>query len=141
LTPARLKQVMRTYLVPERLTVVSSNPTASAQTAGGANSRQASSLDFEEIALPNGARLLLPPNRNLPSLHFRLAFAGGPMSEPAGRRGANALTAARWSKGTARRSAEEVARAIEAVGGSLHAFAANNSFGLSAEVLPGDAAL
>lgn len=141
LTPARLKQVMRTYLVPEKLTVVSSNPTAAAASVGGPASREAASLDFEEIALPNGARLLLQPNRNLPSLHFRLAFAGGPMFEPAGRRGANALLATLLAKDTARRSAEEVARAIEAVGGSFHEFSGNNSFGLSAEVLPGDAAL
>ena len=32
-------------------------------------------------------------------------------------------------------------RAIEAVGGSFHEFSGNNSYGLTAEVLPGDAAL
>ncbi len=141
LTPAKLKQVMRTYLVPDKLTVVSSNPASAAATAEGAGSREATSLDFEEIRLPNGARLLLQPNRNLPNLHFRLAFGGGPMFEPAGRRGANALLAALQAKDTARRSAEEVARAIEAVGGSFHEFSGNNSYGLTAEVLPGDAAL
>lgn len=141
LTPAKLRQVMRTYLVPEKLTVVSSNPTGAATTSGGTGSREAASLDFEELRLPNGARLLLQPNRNLPNLHFRLAFAGGPMFEPAGRRGATALLATLLAKDTARRSAEEVARAIEAVGGSFHEFSGNNSYGLTAEVLPGDAAL
>ena len=33
--------------------------------------------------LPNGVRLLLQPNHALPNLHFRLAFAGGSMFEPA----------------------------------------------------------
>ncbi|MFZ5493780.1 MAG: M16 family metallopeptidase [Verrucomicrobiota bacterium] len=141
LTPARLRQVMRAYLVPARLTVVSSNPAGAATTTGGPATRAASSLDFEEIKLPNGARLLLQPNRNLPNLHCRLAFAGGPMAEPAGRRGANSLLATLLTKDTARRSAEEVAEAIEAVGGSFHEFSGNNSFGLAAEVLPGDAAL
>jgi len=138
LTPAKLKKVMRTYLVPEKLTVVSSNPTASAPAVGGPGSRAASSLDFEEISLPNGARLLLQPNHHLPNLHLRLAFAGGAMVEPAGRRGLNALLATLLAKDTTRRSAEEVARAIETVGGSFHEFSGNNSFGLSAEVLPGD---
>ena len=141
LTPARLKQVMTKYLVPETLTVVSSNPVAAAAAAGPAVRSSAASLDFEEIALPNGARLLLQPNHALPNLHFRLAFAGGPMFEPAGRRGLNALVATLLAKDTARRSAEEVARAIEAVGGSFHEFSGNNSFGLTAEVLPGDAGL
>jgi zinc protease len=138
LTPAKLKQVMRTYLVPEKLTVVSSNPVAAAPVAGGPGARAASSLDFEEIMLPNGARLLLQPDHHLPSVHLRLAFAGGAMFEPADRRGLNALMASLLTKDTARRSAEEVARAIEAVGGSFQEFSGNNSFGLSAEVLPAD---
>ncbi len=92
LTPADLKRVLRTYLVPERLTVVSSNPKAAATGLGpGAGGHRGTSLDFEDVKLPNGARLLLQPNKNLPNLHLRLAFAGGPMFEAAGRRGVNSL--------------------------------------------------
>ncbi len=141
LTPADLKRVLRTYLVPERLTVVSSNPTASAASAAVSAPAARSSLDFQEIKLANGARLLLQPNRQLPNLHLRLAFAGGPLYEPAGRRGVNALLATLLTKDTARRSAEEVAGAIEAAGGTFSEFAGNNSFGLAAEVLPSDAGL
>jgi len=71
----------------------------------------------------------------------RLAFAGGALFEPADRRGVNALLSTLLTKDTAKRSAEEVARAIEQVGGSFSDFSGNNSFGLAAEVLPGDAAL
>ena len=141
LTPASLQRAMRTYLVPDRLTVVSSNPTGSAPKDTGPAAGAATSLDFEEIRLPNGARLLLQPNRQLPNLHLRLAFAGGPMFEPAGRRGLAALMATLLAKDTARRSAEQVAQTIEEVGGSFSEFAGNNSFGLAAEVLPGDAGL
>jgi zinc protease len=142
LTSADLKRVLETYLVPDRLTVVSSNPAGSAAPAplnlgeGGAGS-----LDFEVIELPNGARLLLQPNRQLPNLHFKLAFAGGPLFEPAEKRGLNALLSTLLTKDTTKRTAEEVARAIEEVGGSFSDFSGNNSFGLSAEVLPGDADL
>ena len=139
LTPASLRRVMQTYLVPEHLTVVSSNPATAAepvaQSRAGAGE---SSLDFSELTLPNGARLLLQPNRQLPNVHLRLAFAGGPMFEPAGRRGLTAMMSTLLAKDTTRRSAEEVARAIEEVGGSFSDFAGNNSFGLAAEVLPGD---
>ena len=41
-------------------------------------------------------------------------------------------------KGTKTRSAEQIAREIESVGGSLDSFGGNNSFGVSAEVLSGD---
>ncbi len=141
LTPAKLKQAMVKYLVPERLTVVSSNPKASEAKPVLHSLGEEGSLDFEEIALPNGSRLLLQVNHALPNLHFRLAFAGGPMAEPAGRRGLNGLAATLLAKDTTRRSAEEVARVIEAAGGSFHEFSGNNSFGLTAEVLPGDADL
>jgi len=138
LTPAKLKKVMRTYLVPEKLTVVSSNPKAG-ETAPVVHSiGEGGSLDFSELTLPNGARLLLQPNHHLPNVHLRLAFAGGAMFEPPARRGLNALLAALLAKDTTRRSAEEVARAIETVGGSFNEFSGNNSFGLAAEVLAGD---
>ncbi len=139
LTPASLQKAMRTYLVTEKLTVVSSNP-ASAAAAPDARGlgEGASSLDFEEIALPNGARLLLQPNRHLPNLHLRLALAGGPVFEPANRRGLTSLMATLLAKDTAKRSAEDVARAIEEAGGVFEDFSGNNSFGLMAEVLPGD---
>ncbi len=141
LTPADVRRAARTYLVPEKLTVVSSNPQSLAGKAAVAPAAGAASLDFEEIKLPNGARLLLQPNKQLPNLHLRLAFAGGPLFEAAGQRGANALLATMLAKDTTRRSAEEVARAIEQVGGAFGEFSGNNSFGLSAEVLPGDADL
>jgi zinc protease len=141
LTPASLQRVMRTYLVPEKLTVVSSNPVGVADKGGGPASRPAASLDFSELTLPNGAKLLLQPNKQLPNLHLRLALAGGPMFEPADRRGLTNLMATLLSMDTTKRSAEEVARAIEAVGGIFEDYSGNNSFGLMAEVLPGDADL
>jgi zinc protease len=85
--------------------------------------------------------LLLQPNKHLPNLHLRLAFAGGPLFEPADKRGLTALLATLLVKDTQRRTAEEVARAIEGVGGSFHEFSGNNSFGLTAEVLPSDITL
>jgi len=141
LTPASLRRMMRTYLVPGKLTVVSSNPAGAAGNATGPAARPAPSLDFEELTLPNGARLLLQPNKQLPNLHLRLALAGGPMFEPADRRGLTNLMSTLLAKDTAKRSAEEVARAIEEVGGAFEDFSGNNSFGLMAEVLPGDADL
>src|SRR5690606_25489136 len=53
----------------------------------------------------------------------------------------NALMSTLLTKDTARRSADEVAQAIEEVGGSIGDFSGNNSFGVHVEVLPGDAAL
>ena len=142
LKPVDLQRVMKTYLEPERLTVVSSNPVASAdETARSPLAASSVSQSFSELTLPNGARLLLQPNKHLPNLNLRLAFAGGPLFEPADKRGLTALLATLLVKDTQRRTAEEVARAIEGVGGSFHEFSGNNSFGLTAEVLPNDITL
>ncbi|WP_415908223.1 M16 family metallopeptidase [Oleiharenicola sp. Vm1] len=141
LTPADLQRALRRYLVPEKLTVVSSNPKPVAAAPAPVSAPAPASLDFTEIKLPNGARLLLQPNRRLPNLHLRLAFAGGPLFEPADRRGLCALMSTLLAKDTRKRSAEQVAQAIEEVGGTFNDFSGNNSFGLYAEVLPGDAAL
>ena len=140
ITSTDLRRVLRTHLVPERLTAVSINP-AAAKPAGQAASAVRNSVaagGFEMTALPNGARLLLQSDRHLPNLHLRLLFQGGPVYEPAGARGATELLATLLTKDTKRRPASEVARLIEEVGGSFYPFAGNNSFGLAVEVLPAD---
>lgn len=139
-TPARLVKVLRTHLVPARLTAVSINPAVPAETtAARVPSVARPAEELETLVLPNGARLLLQPDRRLPNLHLRLLFAGGPLFEEPGRRGATALLATMLTKDTKRRTAAQVARDIEQAGGVFHPFAGNNSFGLAAEVLPNEA--
>jgi zinc protease len=140
LVPADLRRVLRTHLVPERLTVVSMNPAGAKPAGPGAVAcLDGDTVDgFKVTTLPNGSRLLLQPDRHLPNLHLRLLFLGGPAYEPAGRRGSTELLATLLTKDTRRRSAAAVARTIEEVGGSFFPFAGNNSFGLALEVLPAD---
>ncbi|MGH7990149.1 MAG: M16 family metallopeptidase, partial [Limisphaerales bacterium] len=52
--------------------------------------------------------------------------------------GITQLLAKTLVKGTKRRSAKEIAREIESVGGSLDSYSGNNSFGVNAEVLSDD---
>src|SRR5581483_12170293 len=102
--------------------------------------KAAKPASFSELRLPNGARLLLQPDHRLPNLHLRLVLQGGPLFEPAGKRGATALLATMLTKDAGRRSAAEVARYIEEVGGSFYPFSGNNSLGVALEVLPTDVA-
>lgn len=138
LRSADLRRVLRTHLVPERLTVVSLNPAEQAGPAAERQrvARQPSIPDFSETVLPNGVRLLLQPNSRLPNVHLRVLFQGGPLHEVRGRRGATQLLATLLTKDTRRRPAAEVARLIEEAGGSFQPFSGNNSFGLAVEVLP-----
>ena len=139
LTPADLRRVLQTHLVPEHLTAVSINPADAKPLVPRPPERDGGRrADFRAATLANGARLLLQPVTRLPNLHLRLLFLGGPLHEPASRRGATELLATLLTKDTKRRTAAEVARAIEEVGGSFYPVAGNNSFGLAIEVLPSD---
>ena len=140
LTAAELRRVLRTHLVPERLTAVSINPVGAAAPAARRHRGEGvgSIPDFEEIVISNGARLLLQREARLPNLHLRLLFLGGPLYEAPGRRGATELLATLLTKDTKRRTAADVARTIEEVGGIFNPFSGNNSFGLALEVLPTD---
>jgi zinc protease len=137
-TAAGLRRVLRAYLVPTRLTEVSLNPKAAAPPVVARPAGAAAPGDFTEIHLPNGARLLLQPDRHLPNLHLRLLCQGGPLYESPAQRGATSLLATLLTKDTRRRSAAAVAQFIEEVGGSFYPFSGNNSFGLAVEVLPTD---
>ena len=137
-TSADLRRVVHTYLAPERVTAVSLSPKQTEVVAVSAKTAGRLPDDFTEHALPNGARLLLRPDPRLPNLHLRLLCEGGPLHEPAHLRGATSLMATLLTKDTKKRSAAEVAKFIEEVGGSFYPFSGNNSFGLAAEVLPSD---
>ena len=139
ITPADLRRVLNAYLVPERLTSISLNPTAADTKKTAVVASVAATPDFSETTLPNGARLLLQRDSRLPNLHLRLMVTGGPLFEPAGKRGATALLATMLSKDTRHHSSAAVAQFIEEVGGSFQAFSGNNSLGLAVEVLPPDA--
>ncbi|MBL9207905.1 MAG: insulinase family protein [Opitutaceae bacterium] len=138
LSSADLVRLARTYLIPQTQTAVSISPLAQAPRAPSVETVRLRSPGFEEIRLPNGARLLLQEDSRIPNLHFRMAFMGGPSLEAPNRRGASALLATLLTKDTRRRTAAEVAQRIEEVGGSFGSFAGNNALGLSLEVLPTD---
>ena len=138
-TNAELKRVLKTYLVPERQTAVSLNPVAKAVKKTDESAKKtAATVEFEEIRLPNGTRLLMQHEPHLPNIHLRLLCLGGALYESRGKRGATSLLATLLTKDTKKRSAAQVAQFIEEVGGSFSPFSGNNSLGLSAEVLPTD---
>ena len=138
ITPTDLKRVLKAYLLPARRTSISLNPVEKTTGPAVAAAAHVERPDFSELVLPNGARLLLQPDRRLPNLHLRLAVTGGPLFEHPDQRGATTLLATMLTKDAGKRSAAQVAQFIEEVGGSFHPLAGNNSLGLAAEVLPPD---
>jgi len=137
-TNSDLKRVLKTYLVPARQTAVSIDPLDGSEKTTVTPLAKSADVEFEEIKLPNGTRLLLQHEPHLPNIHIRLICLGGALYETAEKRGASSLLVTMLTKDTRKRSAAEVAQFIEEVGGSFFPFSGNNSLGLSAEVLPTD---
>ena len=137
LTPADLQRVAREYLTTENRTLYALLPTNTAPKLT-LTSDQASENAIQKFELPNGLKLLVKEDHRLPFVEFRAVFQGGVLAENATNNGITQLTGRLLLKGTKTRSAEQIAREIESVGGSLDSYGGNNSFGVNAEVLSSD---
>jgi zinc protease len=92
----------------------------------------------EERRLPNGLTLLVAEDRTLPLVTFHVLLPGGAALDPPGKAGVASLTAELVRQGTRRRSAEELAREIELLGGTLGGAAGTDFSAVSGEFLSKD---
>ena len=127
-------------LSENRLTVTSVDPKDHIH-AAALNKAAAISHAITTHTLRNGLRLALLPDRRVPLIHFQAAARAGLPSENPQNNGLNQLFASTFPKGTATRSADEIANALESLGASISASAGNNALlvqasGLSADLLP-----
>jgi zinc protease len=136
-TPADLQRVAREYLTPENQTLYALLPTDAAPKPAGA-SETSRDHPVQKFVLANGLRLLVKEDHRLPFVEFRAVFQGGVLAETLADNGITQLTGKMLLKGTTTRSAEDIAREIESVGGSIDSYGGNNSFGVNAEVLSAD---
>jgi zinc protease len=87
----------------------------------------------ERVLAANGLRVIVAERRELPMISADLRVLSGAASDPANRAGVAAMAADLVTKGTATRSAVDIARAIESIGASLSAAAGPDSSALSLE--------
>lgn len=138
-TPQDVAAMAREYLCAHGKTSTSIEPPAAKSAPAHAARKGAASGHFEEITLPNGARLLLQDGDNVEKIHFRFGALGSNLWENPQRRGATGVLASLLIRDTQKRSASEIAAQIEQIGGSFSEFVGNNTFGFSVEVLSEDA--
>ena len=72
-----------------------------------------------DLTLPNGARVLLAERHDVPLVAFAAYLKGGSQTDPDGKEGIAALTADMLRKGAGKRSAADIADAVDGVGGVL----------------------
>jgi zinc protease len=127
-------------LADERLTVTLLDPVDAPVPARVAKSARRR----EEIGvhtLPNGLSLALIPDHRVPLVHLQAAVRAGLPSETPLSNGLNQLLAATLTKGTATRSAQELAVTLESLGAAIGASTGNNAMLVRASGLAPDFAI
>jgi len=89
--------------------------------------------------LPNGLKVFVVSDRREPSVAARLIiFSAGGIDDPAGSPGVSQMTANLLTQGTKRRSAQDIADAIDFVGGQLTAQAGKDATTVTLNVVKKD---
>jgi len=138
--PADVRRVARQHLTAENRTLYALLPNGAAPKSSVTVEKNTDHA-IQRFVMPNGLRLLVKEDHRLPFVEFRAVFQGGVLAETPDNNGITQLLARMLLKGTKRRGAEDIAREIESVGGSVDSYGGNNSFGVNAEVLSSDFAL
>jgi zinc protease len=136
-TPADLIRVVQTYLRDDNRTVFALLPKESG-TPKEFRVPEVVAHPIVTRTLSNGLRVLVKEDHRLPFVELRAVFEGGLRVETAADSGITSMLSRLFIKGTPTRSAEDIAREIEGMGGSIEAYAGNNTFGLSGEVMRED---
>jgi zinc protease len=136
-SPEDVLRVAQCYLTTENRTVYSLMPSGTlpkrvSPTHNGHTRR------VEMALLKNGLRLLVMRDPRLPFVDFRAVFRGGVLADTPGTSGISQLVSRLLLKGTSTRTAEDISRQVESVGGSIDTFSGNNSFGVALELMSPD---
>ena len=109
------------------------------QMPAGAPAKASRFPKAETKTLANGLRVFVVSSHKLPMVTVRLVLtAAGAVRDPAGKPGGAAMTANLLTQGTEKRSAQEIAEAIDFVGGSLSASADRDGTYVTATVVKKD---
>ena len=137
-TAQDIQDVARRYLQPgnSTLVVVAPTGTTAAATIPPAAIRPS---EVTRLSAPGAVPLIFREDHRLPFVYVCAAFRGGVLSETERDAGITRLMSDLLIRGTPTHSAETIARGVESLGADLSPFSGQNSFGLQARCLSGDA--
>ena len=136
-TPADVQRVAREYLTPENRTLYALLPNGTAPKSSAVSEKTKENA-IQKFTLSNGLRLLVKEDHRLPFVEYRAVFQGGVLAESAENNGISQLLTKMLLQGTKKRTAEDIAKEIESVGGNIDSYGGNNSFGVNVETLSSD---
>lgn len=124
-----IQRVAKQYLADDNLTVATLLPkTDNSQPIKTQVPKNISPA--QKHILKNGIRVLLREDHTLPLVSVRASFCGGVRFEDEKRQGISNLIAKVLLKGTKSKSAQDMARIIDGLGGEVYAESGNNSFSI-----------
>ncbi len=137
-TAAELRAAAQRYLTDDNSTLVTLLPKAAAAAAPAA---APAALVKEPVKLGDihGVPVLVREDHRIPMLYLCAVAKGGMLTETESNSGITQMATELLTRGTTRRSAEQIARETEQLGASLGSFAGRNSFGLQASARVKDA--
>ncbi len=136
-TDADISRVLNTYFEESNLTVTSLNPLGSVAAVAKETAPHAAG-EIQKFELANGLRLLVREDPRLPLVSMVACFKAGLLAETPETNGITPLLARTILKGTANRTADEIAEQIESIGGSIAADGGNNSFSFFVKAMQPD---
>lgn len=89
------------------------------------------------IAMANGARLILVPTADTPTVSLRVGFGGGLHIEPDMKEGLSELYSRVWGAGNKNMNEVEIMHAVDQAAASFSTFSGRNTVGFSADYLSG----
>ena len=96
---------------------------------------------YQMVTLPNGLQVVVVSHHEQPSVTLRLLIKSGAAQDPKDKPGVASMTAHLLDQGTTSRTAQEIARSIESVGGGIGVSAGNDLSFVNAVVLKNDLTL
>ncbi len=138
--PADILRVLQSHLMGKNnLTLITLNPEDHEETKTQRHTPKRS-RELIEHTLSNGMRLLLCQDHKIPTVSIQTVSQGGLIAETPEVAGISTLHSTLLTKGTQRRSGQEIADTLESLGASIGASAGNNTVMLGSSCLSPDLA-
>ena len=136
-TAEQIRDVARRYFVPQRLNRVILAPPGGAPKGTG---REAAGVEGQvrAVRLSNGIRVLLKRHSHLPLVNIQAYVLGSSLVDTEPTAGRSSLVGAMLDKGTATRSAQQIAEYFDSIGGKLSMSAGRSTVYGSATTLRDD---
>lgn len=139
-TSEDLNRVAKNYLIASKLTITSLDPEDSHHSESSTEQKTTRG-ELETHQLDNGLTLITQQDKRLPTVSINIATLTGLPSETTETSGINALLAKVITKGTQKRTAEEIATTIDSMGARFGVSCGNNTTLTSGSCLTPDLAV